>query len=54
MELTWGNLRKLFELASQGESYNAPYVDPSDDTMCIDGWITREFVERFIAEQNKP
>jgi hypothetical protein len=49
MELTWDNLRKLFERVRE-EGVDSPYVDAGDDTMIIDGWIDRKFVERFIAE----
>jgi hypothetical protein len=51
MELTWDNLRDMFELASKTDDIHAPYVDASDVGMTIDGDITREFVDRFIAQQ---
>jgi len=53
MEMTWDNLTKLFTWASQHGS-GAPLADTAGETIVIDGTITREDFERFMAAHSPP
>ena len=48
MEMTWENLTELFTWAAKQGS-DAPLADTAGETIVIDGTITREDFERFMA-----
>ena len=52
MEMTWENLTKLFTWAAQQGS-DAPLADTAGETIVIDGTITREDFERFLASHSE-
>jgi hypothetical protein len=53
MEMTWENLRKLFTWAAQHGS-EAPLADTIGETIVIDGAITKEDLDRFMASHSEP
>ena len=53
MEMTWENLTKLFTWAAQHGS-DAPMADTAGETIVIDGTITKEDLNRFMASHSKP
>lgn len=53
MEMTWENLLQLFTwIAKQGA--DAPLADRVGEAMEIDGRITKEDFERFMAAHSPP
>ena len=53
MEMTWDNLTKLFTWAAKQGS-DAPYADTAGEAVVIDGALTREDFDRFMASQLEP
>lgn len=53
MEMTWDNLGKLFVACSERAVHRRPHVSWKDTSMTIDGDITREFFDKFIAEHDQ-
>ena len=53
MEMTWENLTKLFTWAAQQGSA-APLADTAGETIVIDGTITKEDFDRFMASHSEP
>ena len=53
MEMTWENLTKLFTWAAQHGS-EAPMADTAGKTIVIDGAITKEDFDRFMASHSEP
>jgi hypothetical protein len=53
MEMTWENLTKLFTWAAQHGS-EAPMADTAGETIVIDGAITKEDLDRFMASHSEP
>ena len=53
MEMTWENLMMLFTWAAKQGS-DPPLVDRVGEAMVIDGQITREDFERFMAAHATP
>ncbi|MEO7858840.1 MAG: hypothetical protein ABIU05_00090 [Nitrospirales bacterium] len=53
MEMTWGNLTKLFTWAAQHGS-EAPMADTAGQSIVIDGAITKEDFDRFMASHSEP
>jgi hypothetical protein len=53
MEMTWENLTKLFMWAAQHGS-EAPMADTAGGTILIDGAITKEDLDRFMASHSEP
>jgi hypothetical protein len=53
MEMTWENLTKLFTWAAQGGS-EAPMADTAGETIVIDGTLTREDFDRYMATHSEP
>jgi hypothetical protein len=53
MEMTWDNVRVLFTWAAQQGS-DAPLADLAGEAIVIDGKITREDFERFVAAHSPP
>ena len=53
MEMKWENLRKLFTWAAQHGS-EAPLADSAGVTIVIDGTITKEDLDRFMAAHSEP
>ena len=53
MEMTWENLTKLFTWAAQHGS-EAPMADTAGETIVMDGAITKEDLERFMASHSEP
>ena len=53
MEMTWDNLRVLFTWAAQRGS-DAPLADLAGEAIVIDGKITKEDFERFVAAHSPP
>jgi hypothetical protein len=53
MEMTWENLTKLFTWAAQQGS-DAPLADTAGETIVIDGAITKEDFDRFMASHSEP
>ena len=53
MELTWENLTKLFTWAAQHGS-DAPLADRAGEKIVIDGAITKEDLDRFMASHSEP
>lgn len=51
--MTWENLTKLFTWAAQHRA-NAPFADTAGETIVIDGTITKEDFERFMAAHSPP
>lgn len=51
--MTWGNLTKLFKWAAQHGS-EAPMADTAGKTIVIDGAITKEDLDRFMASHWGP
>lgn len=52
MEMTWENMTKLFTWAAKQGS-DAPLADTAGETLVIDGVITKEDFERFMASQSQ-
>jgi hypothetical protein len=53
MEMTWVNLTKLFTWTAQHGS-EAPMADTAGETIVIDGTITKEDLDRFMASHSEP
>ena len=53
MEMTWENLTKLFTWAAQGGS-ETPMADTAGETIVIDGTLTKEDFDRFMASHSEP
>ena len=53
MDMTWGNLTKFFTWAAQHGS-EAPMADTAGQTIVIDGAITKEDWDRFMASHSEP
>jgi hypothetical protein len=53
MEMTWENLTKLLTWAVQHGS-EAPLADSAGETIVIDGTITKEDLDRFMASHSEP
>lgn len=53
MEMTWENLRKLFTWAAQHGS-DTPLADTAGETIVIDGAITKDDLDRFMASHPEP
>jgi hypothetical protein len=53
MEMTWENLTKFFTWAAQHGS-EAPLADTAGETIEIDGAITKEDLDRFMASHSEP
>lgn len=53
MEMTWENLRKFFTWAAQ-QGADAPMADLAGEAIVIDGSITRDDFERFMAAHSPP
>jgi hypothetical protein len=53
MEMTWENLMKLFTWAAQHGS-EAPLADTAGEQIVIDGAITKEDLDRFMASHSEP
>jgi hypothetical protein len=53
MEMTWENLTKLFTWAAQQGS-EPPLADTAGETIVIDGAITKEDFDRFLASHSEP
>ena len=53
MEMTWENLTKLLTWAAQHGS-EAPMADSAGETIVIDGTITKEDLDRFMASHSEP
>jgi len=53
MDMTWENLTKLLTWAAQHGS-EAPLADSAGETIVIDGTITKEDLDRFMASHSKP
>jgi hypothetical protein len=53
MEMTWENLTKLFIWAAQHGS-EAPMADTAGEQIVIDGAITKEDLDRFMASYSEP
>ena len=52
MEMTWDNLTKLFTWAAK-KGGDAPYADTAGESVVIDGALTKEDFERFVASQSE-
>ena len=52
MEMMWENLTKLFTWAAQHGS-DAPIADTAGETIAIDGAITKEDLNRFMASHSE-
>ena len=53
MQMTWENLTKLFTWAAQHGS-EAPMADTAGEQIVIDGAITKEDLDRFMASHSEP
>jgi len=53
MEMTWENLTKFFTWAAQQGS-EPPLADTAGETIVIDGVITKEDFDRFMASHSEP
>ena len=53
MQMTWKNLEKLFTWAAKRGS-DAPLADTAGESIMIDGAVTKEDFERFLASQSEP
>ena len=53
MGMTWENLKKFFTWAAQQGS-EAPMADTAGQTIVIDGAITKEDWDRFMASHSEP
>ncbi len=53
MDMTWENLTRLFTWAAQHGS-EAPLADTAGETIVIDGAITKEDLDRFMASHSEP
>ena len=53
MGMTWENLTKFFTWAAQHGS-EAPMADTAGQTIVIDGAITKEDEDRFMASHSEP
>jgi hypothetical protein len=53
MKMTWENLTKLFTWVAQYGS-EAPMADTAGETIVIDGAITKEDLDRFMASHSEP
>ena len=52
MEMTWENMRKLYTWAAQHGS-EAPMADTTGEQIVIDGAITKEDLDRFMASHSR-
>jgi hypothetical protein len=52
MDMTWENLTRLFTWAAQ-HGPDPPLADTAGDTLVIDGTITKEDVDRFMASHSE-
>lgn len=50
IEMTWENLRRFLVFVKEHGS-DSPYIGDGETSITIDGEITREDLERFVAEQ---
>jgi len=53
MDMTWENLTKLYTWAAQHGS-EAPMADTAGEQIVIDGAITKEDLDRFMASHSEP
>jgi hypothetical protein len=53
MQMTWENLTKFLTWAAQHGS-EAPLADTAGETIVIDGAITKEDLDRFMASHSEP
>jgi len=53
MDMTWENLTRLFTWAAQHGS-EAPLADTAGETIVVDGAITKEDLDRFMASHSEP
>jgi hypothetical protein len=53
MELMWENLTKLLTWAAQHAS-DTPLADTTGETIVINGAITKEDLDRFMASHSEP
>ena len=53
MDMTWENLTKFLTWAAQHGS-EAPMADTAGQTIVIDGAITKEDWDRFMASHSEP
>ena len=53
MQMTWENMTKSFTWAAKHES-EAPMADTAGETIVIDGAITKEDLDRFMASHSEP
>jgi hypothetical protein len=53
MQMTWENLTKFFTWAAQHGS-ETPLADTAGETIVIDGAITKEDLDRFMASHSEP
>jgi len=53
MDMTWENLTRLFTWAAQHGS-EAPMADSAGESIVIDGAITKEDLDRFMASHSEP
>jgi hypothetical protein len=53
MDMTWENLTRLFTWAAQHGS-EAPMADTAGEQIVIDGAITKEDLDRFMASHSEP
>ena len=52
MGITWESLTKLFTWAAK-QGADAPYADTAGEAVVIDGALTKEDFERFMASQSE-
>jgi len=52
MDMTWENLTRFFTWAAQHGS-EAPMADTVGETIVIDGAITKEDLDRFMASHSE-
>ena len=52
MDMTWENLTKLYTWAAQHGS-EAPMADTAGEQIVIDGAITKEDLDRFMASHSE-
>jgi hypothetical protein len=53
MQMTWENLTKFFTWAAQHGS-EAPMADTAGEQIVIDGAITKEYLDHFMASHSEP
>lgn len=53
MDMTWENLTRLFRWAAQ-HGAEVSMADTAGETIVIDGAITKEYRDRFIASHSEP